>query len=838
MNVARGFRGIVAVGLVLIGISTAAAKYSGGTGEPNDPYQIATAGDLIALGETPDDYDKHFILTADIDLDPNLPGGRVFDKAVIAPDVLTRAWPSSRSNKYFTGVLEGDGHTIRRLTITGEDYLGLFGELGSGAEVRNLAVVDANIAGSGMYVGGLVGLNDGRVTACYVTGVVRGDSEVGGFVGGNYGTVFACYAQAKVSGTTYVGGFAGTARGTIKRCYATGEVVHAEEARFLGGFSGAGGYTREHIEGCLWDAQTSGIGVSSCGIGFDTAELTESEVYSLNGWAGDPNWVLAIGQDYPRLAWEGSPGQAIAVPVIDGLAGSGTAEDPYRIATAEQLARIGTASILWDRAFVLTADLDVNGAPVRRIGICPGSDFRGKFDGDGHTIRNLTMNADGLSAWQVGLFGWVHAEGQVTNLILEQAVIRGGEWSRCLGALAGFNEGVISSCQAVGVFVEAKSSQVGISAYVGGLAGCNQGSIDHCRTTGDVRGDAFIGGLVGFNYGASILRCSADVMVSGKRMPIGGLVGANASTLSTDTPFTDDPAGTRRATIEDSCATGDVVGDPNSSDVGGLVGANLAGDIVGCYATGAVGGGDGVGGLVADNRSGSTITNSYARGDVVGRSAVSGLVGGNSGSVSTCYATGKVTGDEYLGGLVGWDLAGEVNASFWDTETSGQADDGSGMGKTTAEVQTASTFLEAGWDFVDETANGTEDVWWIEEGKDYPRLWWEPRPGVRLPVIKLDPTTFDAGIAEGVVLVDFFATWCSHCVTQAFILEEVADRLEGKAQVAKLDIDKARSIAQQYGVTGVPTLILFQDGVEVQRFVGVTGADVLVEAILAVVDSM
>jgi hypothetical protein len=62
------------------------AKYSGGTGEPNDPYQIATAADLITLGETPEDYDKHFILTADIDLDPNLPGRKVFDKAVIAPD--------------------------------------------------------------------------------------------------------------------------------------------------------------------------------------------------------------------------------------------------------------------------------------------------------------------------------------------------------------------------------------------------------------------------------------------------------------------------------------------------------------------------------------------------------------------------------------------------------------------------------------------------------------------------------------------------------------------------------------------------------------------------------
>jgi len=60
-----------------------------------------------------------------------------------------------------------------------------------------------------------------------------------------------------------------------------------------------------------------------------------------------------------------------------------------------------------------------------------------------------------------------------------------------------------------------------------------------------------------------------------------------------------------------------------------------------------------------------------------------------------------------------------------DTQTSGQANSTGGTGKTTAEMQTATTFLEAGWDFVGETANGTEDIWWILEGQDYPRLWWE-----------------------------------------------------------------------------------------------------------------
>jgi len=73
MHAARRFRGRVEIAvLALVLVSTATAKYSGGTGEPNDPYQIATATDLIALGETPEDYDKHFILTADIDLDPEV----------------------------------------------------------------------------------------------------------------------------------------------------------------------------------------------------------------------------------------------------------------------------------------------------------------------------------------------------------------------------------------------------------------------------------------------------------------------------------------------------------------------------------------------------------------------------------------------------------------------------------------------------------------------------------------------------------------------------------------------------------------------------------------------
>ena len=68
---------------------------------------------------------------------------------------------------------------------------------------------------------------------------------------------------------------------------------------------------------------------------------------------------------------------------------------------------------------------------------------------------------------------------------------------------------------------------------------------------------------------------------------------------------------------------------------------------------------------------------------------------------------------------------GTVTASFWDTRTSGQPTSTGGTGKTTAQMQTAKAFLDAGWDFVGETKNGTADIWWILEGKDYPKLWWE-----------------------------------------------------------------------------------------------------------------
>jgi hypothetical protein len=160
--------------------------------------------------------------------------------------------------------------------------------------------------------------------------------------------------------------------------------------------------------------------------------------------------------------------------------------------------------------------------------------------------------------------------------------------------------------------------------------------------------------------------------------------------------------------LTDSYSAGTVHGDES---VGGLVGLN--GNIQS---------------LVGPGRYGP-VTRCYSTGMVSGsKSYVGGLVGHNrAGTVSQCYSTGAISGaGSQVGGLVGgysWGTA--VTQSFWDIQTSGQSESAGGTGKTTAEMQIAKTFLDAGWDFVGETRNGTDDIWTIVGGKDYPRLAWE-----------------------------------------------------------------------------------------------------------------
>lgn len=102
---------------IVLGSVPVWAACEGGTGTPDDPYQIATAAQLISIGGDLDALEKHFVLVADIDLDPALPGGRTFDRAPLD-------WPmrmgASVTRLPFNGVFDGAGHVIRSMVINGK----------------------------------------------------------------------------------------------------------------------------------------------------------------------------------------------------------------------------------------------------------------------------------------------------------------------------------------------------------------------------------------------------------------------------------------------------------------------------------------------------------------------------------------------------------------------------------------------------------------------------------------------------------------------------------------------------------------------------------------------
>lgn len=91
----------------------------------------------------------------------------------------------------------------------------------------------------------------------------------------------------------------------------------------------------------------------------------------------------------------------------------------------------------------------------------------------------------------------------------------------------------------------------------------------------------------------------------------------------------------------------------------------------------------------------------------------------------------------------------------------------------------------------------------------------------------LNDSNFEAEISSGVTLVDFYADWCGPCRMIAPIIEELSVELDGKAAIAKLDIENAQVVTSKFGVTSIPTVVVFKDGQEVSRAVGVKGKDEL-----------
>lgn len=90
----------------------------------------------------------------------------------------------------------------------------------------------------------------------------------------------------------------------------------------------------------------------------------------------------------------------------------------------------------------------------------------------------------------------------------------------------------------------------------------------------------------------------------------------------------------------------------------------------------------------------------------------------------------------------------------------------------------------------------------------------------------LTDQNFTESIAKGLTLVDFYADWCQPCRMLSPTIATIAEDYAGKVQVGKLNIDTAQNIAAKYGVMSIPTVILFKDGVAVEKKVGLSPKNV------------
>jgi hypothetical protein len=427
------FFSAVVIGWVVF--SSISLGYSGGDGTSGNPYQIANANNLLELAADTGNYDKCFILTADIDL-----GGQVFTTAIIAPDIDSSTWNIFEGTAFW-GTFDGDSYKITNFKITGvnKSYLGLFGNVASNGLIENLGIENCTVGVStSWFVGGLAGYNSGNISNCHVTGKITAEVNCGGLVGHNdYGNISTSYSTGTVtcSDIWEIGGLAGTSSyGSISQCYSTCKVYSYDDSVSAGGLVGTSYYSiisncyatgavngYSHVGGLVgsnygsisqcystgvvsgtycggligsemgaansfWDTQTSGTNDSAGGKPRNTIQMKQAANYT--GWntPAQTIWTLDEGNDYPRLAWQNLPGTPLPAQTLnDFILGQGTLQNPYQISTAEQLNAIGLFPDYWNKTFRLENNINlsgITGTGFNKIGISKSLSFTGNFDGN------------------------------------------------------------------------------------------------------------------------------------------------------------------------------------------------------------------------------------------------------------------------------------------------------------------------------------------------------------------------------------------------------------------------------------------------------------------------
>ena len=608
-------------------------------------YAIASAEDLYCFADSVNGGAEQWqtanaVLTDDIVVNEN-----VLNANGSLNGTPTYSWtPIGTSSKNYKGTFDGNGHTISGLYFNkttnndypdGGNYVGLIGYAAKGAAIKNVGVVDSYLYGR-QYVGGICGCCYNlktNITNCYNTGTVSGTQFIGGICGDN-GTQTKCYNTGTVSSSdSNVGGICGIG-GTQTNCYNTGMV--------LGRSSGICGYngTQTNCYYLAGSATYSGGGVSATAEEFASGKIA----YLLNGSTSEGNlaWYQTIGTDTSPVfdnthgvvyltqpctsgGFSNTEGAVTPHPSMDAIGhctacgqfiAQGTlvtesnhsslnltadfvgyyaisnTTDLYWFANEVNNGNTTINAVLTDNIKVnenvLTAEGELNGTPTYSwtpIGTS-SKNFKGTFDGNGHTISGLYFN-------------------NTTN----KDYPNGGN---SVGLIGRANGAKIKNVGVVDTYFKGYY-------YVSGICGYSTNTtISNCHNTGTVSGTNNVGGICGFDYDSNtnITNChnTGTVSCSGTSYYVGGICGHGGT--------------------QTNCYnTGTVSG--SYYYVGGICGGY--GTQTNCYNIGKVSGYRLVGGICGGY---GTQTNCYNTGTVSGFESVGGICGGHGTQTNCCYLAG------------------------------------------------------------------------------------------------------------------------------------------------------------------------------------------------------
>lgn len=518
----------------------------------NGYYAIENGGQLywfakqVNGGQT----SKNAVLTANITVNSSvLKSDGTFNSANAGS--FTAWTPIGNDPKIYTGTFDGNGNTVSGLYLdnSSKNYMGLFGY--SNGTVKNVGVVDSYFKGND-YIGGVCGLNYGKIMLCYSKSYLySANSAVGGVCGSNNsGSITNSYNAGSVNGTTNVGGVCGYNYASISNCHNIGAV---SGTNYVGSVCGQNGKT---ISNCYYDnVKCSANGINGADVagqaeGKTTAQFSSGEVaYLLAKGTDGSKWGQLLGTDnYPvpggakvyygyectQTKYANTPlsetpnhtydnGFCTICDICQPAQKVSSVHYPELVYTNDGNYAIENAGQLYwfadqvnnyyqtnytDGA-VLVADITVNKGVLNSDGSLSAnsSSFRpwhgigywtdtqrrvlyGTFDGNGHIISGLYSNDADKD--YTGLIGY----GQCTiqNVGLVDAYFNGKDY---VGSICGYNNwGYILNCYSV--------SSVAGTSDVGSICGYNNnGTIANCYydngkcSTGGVNGADVSGQTVG-----------------------------------------------------------------------------------------------------------------------------------------------------------------------------------------------------------------------------------------------------------------------------------------------------------------------------------------------------